>query len=110
MVGPAAHPTTKCENRSTTTARESPLPRPDVGDVGHPCLVRLRRCELSLKKIEDQDRRLTDRPASLAIPMQSARVSFAHQPFDALLAERLAGLAQVEKDSRCAVDAVTRGE
>ena len=89
---------------------EPALPRPNVGDVGHPGLVWPRRGELPLQEIRDQDRRLADRPAPRAIAVQRAQIGFAHQPRDAMLAAGLAGFTQIEEDARGAVDAVTRDE
>ena len=70
------------------------LPRPDVGDVGHPGLVGRRGGELSLQEIRDQDRRLTDRSAPRAIAVQRAKTGFAHEPRDAMLA---AGLSRLRR-------------
>ena len=89
---------------------EPALPRPNVGDIGHPGLVWPRHGELSLQEIRDQDRRLADRPAPRAIAMQRAQIGLAHQPRDAMLAAGLSGFTQIEEDARSAVDAVTRDE
>ena len=70
---------------------EPALPRPNVGDVGHPGRVGPRGGELSLQEIRDQDRWLTDCPTPRAIPMQRTQIGFAHQPSDAMLAAALSG-------------------
>jgi hypothetical protein len=81
-----------------------------VGDIRDPRLVSPRHRELPLEEVGDQDGGLTDRPAPRAIAVQGAQLIDAHQPCDAVLAAGLSGLSQVEKDTRRAVNALTRGK
>jgi hypothetical protein len=64
---------------------------------------------LSLQQIRDEDGGFADGPAPRAIPMQRAKIGLAHQPRDAMLAASLSG-AQIEKESRGAVNAMTCDE
>src|SRR5678816_212677 len=74
---------------------EPALPRPNVGDIRDPGFVSPRHGELPLQEIGDEDGWLTYRPAPGSIAVQGAQVIYAHQPGDAVLTTRLAGLAQV---------------
>src|SRR5262249_22268982 len=79
-------------------------------DIRDPCLVSPGHRELALQKVGDHHGRLADRPAPGAVAVQGTQTIHAHEASDAMLTARLAGLSQVEKDARRAVDALTRVE
>jgi hypothetical protein len=76
---------------------EPALPRADVGDVGHPHLIRLLDRELSLQLVRSDDRRTPgDRPRRLVAP-HSTDFLGAHDARDTMTPTLLAGLSQVEE-------------
>lgn len=85
-------------------------PCTDKGTVCHPDVIRLGNRKLSLEDIPDHDSRLVDRYPSRSIAVQGPQAIFAHQARDSVLAAGLTGLSKIEKDTKCAVDAMARDE
>ena len=86
------------------------LPRPNIGDIGHPRGVWPRGSELPLQEIRDEERRLADSPAPNAIPMQRAHIVLAHQASDTMLTAGFSRLSQIEEDAGSAINAMARDE
>jgi hypothetical protein len=85
---------------------EPPLPRAQVGDVGHPAAVQGRRGEAAVEQVVgDPDARHADRRGLPLLLHQRRQASLAHESLDALASDALAIVEdEVRPDPRRAID------
>jgi hypothetical protein len=105
-------PTTRRENRSTTSPHTTSLGGPDVGNVGHPFAVRRQGVEPSVEDVrrDRADRTFPGIGGKPAPPRSCPQGLAAHQSFDAVQPVRHSIGQQIMPDPPCAIGSFAGGE